>query len=64
MLVVTGENSTATFPERGELLLSWLPNAEPSELPDATHLLHLQNPPGMAEGLASFFGRHPIPASI
>jgi pimeloyl-ACP methyl ester carboxylesterase len=63
VLVVTGENSAATFPERAGLLLSWLPNAEPFELSDARHLLHVENPRGMAEGLASFFARHPIPAS-
>jgi pimeloyl-ACP methyl ester carboxylesterase len=49
--------------ERQELLLSWLPNATPFVLPDATHLLQVQNPRGMAEGLAAFFARHPISAS-
>lgn len=63
VLVVRGENSAATFPERCELLLSWLPNVEPFELPGATHLLHVQNPRGMAEALASFFARHPLTAS-
>jgi pimeloyl-ACP methyl ester carboxylesterase len=62
VLVVTGENSAATFPERAELLLSWLPNAEPFELPDATHLLHVQNPRGTAEALVAFFARHPLTA--
>ena len=50
-----------TFAERRELLLSWLPNAEPFDLPGATHLLHVQNPAGMAEALAAFFARHPLP---
>jgi pimeloyl-ACP methyl ester carboxylesterase len=63
VLVVGGEHSAPTFPERSELLLSWLPNAESFELPDATHLLHIQNPRGMAEALVSFFARHPLPAS-
>jgi pimeloyl-ACP methyl ester carboxylesterase len=49
--------------ERQELLLSWLPNVEPFVLPDATHLLQVQNPRGMAEGLGAFFARHPISAS-
>ena len=49
--------------ERQELLLSWLPNVAPFVLPDATHLLQVQNPHGMAEGLAAFFARHPISAS-
>lgn len=60
VLAVVGQNSAPTFPERRELLLSWLPNAEPFELPGATHLLHVQNPRGMAEALASFFARHPL----
>lgn len=49
--------------ERQALLLSWLPNVEPFVLPDATHLLQVQNPRGMAEGLAAFFSCHPLSAS-
>ena len=63
VLAVVGENSARTFPERRELLTSWLPNVEPFELPRATHLLHVQNPRGMAEALASFFARHPLTAT-
>jgi pimeloyl-ACP methyl ester carboxylesterase len=63
VLAVVGENSARTFPERRELLLSWLPNVEPFELPGATHLLHVQNPGGMAGALASFYARHPLTAS-
>lgn len=63
VLAVLGENSAPTFAERRELLLSWLPNVEPFDLPDATHLLHAQNPRAMAEGLADFFSRHPSPAT-
>src|SRR5262249_45390838 len=49
--------------ERHELLLDWLPNVESFVLPDATHLLHLENPRGMAEGLAAFFARHRLSGS-
>jgi pimeloyl-ACP methyl ester carboxylesterase len=62
VLLVTGERSAATFVERRELLRSWLPHAEPYELPDATHLLHLQNPRDLAAALAAFFARHPLAA--
>ena len=62
VLAVVGQNSAPTFPERRELLRAWLPEVELFELPGATHLLHLENSQGMAEGLASFFARHPIPA--
>ena len=51
---------TPVFDQRHELLLAWLPDVEPFVLPDATHLLQVQNPRGMAEGLAAFFARHPL----
>ena len=38
-----------------------VPNVEPFVLPGATHLLQVQNPRAMAEGLAAFFARHPLP---
>jgi pimeloyl-ACP methyl ester carboxylesterase len=63
VLAVLGARSrevTPVFDQRHELLLAWLPNVEPFVLPDATHLLHVQNPRGMAEGLAGFFARHPL----
>jgi pimeloyl-ACP methyl ester carboxylesterase len=62
VLAVVGEHSARTFLERRELLLSWLPTVEPFELAGATHLLHVQNPGGMAVALASFFARHPLTA--
>ena len=64
-LAVLGAASDALWPRFGEthrLLLSWLPNAEGFVLPGATHALQLQNPRGMAEALAAFFARHPLPA--
>lgn len=60
VLAVAGEHSALTFPERRELLLSWLPNAEPFELPGATHLLHVERPRELAEALAAFYVRHPL----
>jgi pimeloyl-ACP methyl ester carboxylesterase len=62
VLAVLGEKSDSRFVERQKLLLEWLPNVEPFVLPGAGHLLHLQNPRGMAEGLAAFFARHPLAA--
>lgn len=61
VLAVVGAKSKELSPiwgERQQLLLTWLPKAEPFVLPGATHLLHVQNPRGMAEGLAAFFARH------
>ena len=63
VLAVRGEHTVPTFPERLQLLVSWLPDVETFELADATHLLHWQNPRGMAEALASFYARHPLAGS-
>jgi pimeloyl-ACP methyl ester carboxylesterase len=63
LLVLGGRSSEVTpvFEQRNDLLGSWLSNVERFVLPDATHLLHVQNPSGLAEELARFFGRHPLP---
>jgi pimeloyl-ACP methyl ester carboxylesterase len=67
VLAVIGAKSQELDPiwgERQELLLTWLPNVEPFVLPDAGHLLQIQNPQGMAEGLVAFFARHPLSTSL
>jgi pimeloyl-ACP methyl ester carboxylesterase len=61
VLAVTGEKSSTVSPiwdQRQALLLEWLPNVEGFVLPGATHLLHIQNPRGMADRLVTFFTRH------
>ena len=60
VLAVVGEESDARFQQRQKLLLEWLPDVEPFVLAGAGHLLHLQNPGDMADGLAAFFARHAI----
>jgi len=60
-LAVLGTASPAMFAKRQKLLLHWLPNAEPLDLPGLTHLLHAQDPAAVADGLTRFFARHPIP---
>ena len=64
VLAVLGTASPPMFAERQQLLLQWLPSAEPLDLPGLTHLLHGQNPTAVAEGLADFFACHPIPESL
>jgi pimeloyl-ACP methyl ester carboxylesterase len=62
-LAVVSARSLALDPiwgERHQLLLDWLPHVESFVLPDATHLLQIENPRGLAEGLAAFFARHPV----
>jgi pimeloyl-ACP methyl ester carboxylesterase len=54
---------SSLFEQRQELLLAWFPHVEVFVLPDATHLLHVQNPRGMAQALAAFFARHWLSAS-
>lgn len=66
-LVVLGGESPALHPrfsETYQLLLDWLPDAEGFVLPGVTHFLQVENPRGMAEALAAFYARHPIPAPI
>ena len=63
VLAVVGARSLQLDPiwgERHQLLLDWLPNVEPFVVPDATHLLQIENPRGVAERLAAFFAHHPI----
>ena len=60
VLAVLGGQSQPIFRERWNLLLAWLPDVEPFILPDATHLLHAQDPGGMAAALSTFFARHPV----
>ena len=57
VLLVVGELSrdiSPTFDERHALLRALLPHAESFELPGANHLMHVQNPRGLAERLAAF----------
>jgi pimeloyl-ACP methyl ester carboxylesterase len=66
VLSVLGGESEALWPRFGEThrqLLAWLPQAEPFILPGATHALQMQNPRDLAEGLAGFFARHPLPVT-
>jgi len=62
VLLVLGESSTPTFPERRDVLLAWLPNAEPCDLAGLRHLLHVERPAPVAEALARFFAHHPLAA--
>jgi pimeloyl-ACP methyl ester carboxylesterase len=64
VLGVLGADSDAVSPLFGEmdaLLRNLLPQTEPFVLPAATHGLQFMNPRGMAEVLAAFFERHPLP---
>jgi hypothetical protein len=42
-------------------VLEWLPQAEPFVLQGANHALEERDPRGVAEAMAAFFARHPMP---
>lgn len=64
VLSVLGGESDALWPRFGEThraLCAWLPHAAAFILPGATHFLQMEQPRAMAEALAGFFARHPLP---
>jgi pimeloyl-ACP methyl ester carboxylesterase len=64
VLAVLGADSHTLWPgwvEVHQLVQAWWPQAEAFVLQGATHGLQIIEPKGMAEGLASFFARHPLP---
>ncbi len=66
-LSVLGGESDALWSRFGEthrLLLEWLPHAEGFVLPGATHFMQIENPRGIAEALAAFWTRHPLPTDV
>jgi pimeloyl-ACP methyl ester carboxylesterase len=63
ILSVIGSESDKLWKGRTEvheLVQAWWPQAEAFVLQGAGHALQIENPTGMAEGLAAFFARHPI----
>jgi pimeloyl-ACP methyl ester carboxylesterase len=61
VLLAMGGKSHEVSPvwqQRQDLLTAWLGNAEPFVLDGATHMLHVDNPRGMAERLAAFVADH------
>jgi pimeloyl-ACP methyl ester carboxylesterase len=57
VLAIVGENTAPSFPERVDLLCSWLPDVERVELPRVSHLLHVEDAQETAAALASFYIR-------
>jgi len=62
--VLGGESRTLSprFEEAHRLLQSWLPVSEGYVVPGAAHLMTIQEPRALAEALAGFLGRHPLPS--
>jgi pimeloyl-ACP methyl ester carboxylesterase len=64
-LSVLGGESAVLWDRFGEAhrwMLDWLPHAEGLVLPGATHFPQIECPRALAQGLAAFFARHPLPA--
>jgi pimeloyl-ACP methyl ester carboxylesterase len=64
VLAVLGGESEALWPRFGvtfRWLLSSFPHVEGFVLPGTTHLMQVEKPREMAEGLAEFWERHPLP---
>lgn len=60
VLSVLGTDTDRWFVEGHEMLHAWFPKAEDCVINGIAHLLHLQAPRRVAQGVAAFFGRHPI----
>jgi pimeloyl-ACP methyl ester carboxylesterase len=66
-LAVVGARSLAYDPiwgERHQLLLDWLPNVTPVVIPETSHLMQVESPAAVADGLAKFFARHPLAVAV
>ncbi|MDB5107676.1 MAG: dehH1 2 [Candidatus Binatus sp.] len=60
VLAMVGRNSVPLFPAIHDVILRTIAQAEALEIPGAGHMLQIENPTAVAEGLAEFFSRHPI----
>jgi pimeloyl-ACP methyl ester carboxylesterase len=58
VLSVLGSETEPLWVEIAGLLRSWLPRVEDCTIEGAGHLLQIQRPQAVAEGLAGFFDRH------
>jgi 3-oxoadipate enol-lactonase len=63
LLSVLGSETDRWFVESHTLVHSWFPQAEDCAVQGVGHLLHMQRPEPVAQGLAEFFARHPITGS-
>ncbi|GAC1507398.1 MAG: hypothetical protein NVS1B3_07780 [Candidatus Dormibacteraceae bacterium] len=62
VLSLLGRRSAPIFQEGRAVFHEWLPQTEDWDV-DSTHMLQIEDPGGVARGLAEFFGRHPMPAN-
>lgn len=60
VLSVLGTETERLFAESHELLHSWFPQVEDCTIEDVAHLLQMQRPEPVAQGMTEFFARHPM----
>ena len=58
VLLVTGDRSPALLLRLTDRLEELLPIVERVEIPDASHIMHEENPPAVNEAILDFLGRH------
>jgi pimeloyl-ACP methyl ester carboxylesterase len=63
VLSVLGSRTEPLWIEIAEVLRSWFPQIEDCTIQDAGHLLHVERPQPVAQGLADFFARHRMDGS-
>ena len=64
VLSVLGSDTEPLWVEIATVLRSWLPRVEDCTIKGAGHLLQIQRPEAVAQGLADFFGRHRMASAI
>jgi pimeloyl-ACP methyl ester carboxylesterase len=60
VLSLVGSETERLFVDSHELLQSWFPQLESCTIEGIAHLLHIQRPEPVAQGIAEFFARYPI----
>lgn len=63
VLSVRGADTEPLWIEVADLLRVWLRRVEDCTIEGTGHLLHMQRPEPVAEGIAAFLGRHPLTGS-
>lgn len=63
VLSILGAHSPARAQRVHQILCEWVPQTETLTLPKAEHALALMDPPGIAEAIAGYLARHPLPVS-
>ena len=58
VLSVRGTETEPLWVEIATMLRSWMPQVEDCTIEGAGHLLQMQRPEAVAQGLADFFARH------